>query len=147
MNMGATTYKEFNRGENVRSKLRNMLRERAIHVLSLGQDIKNKFWIRFPYYHHVFDDEVADFDRQLKFMRNYGDFISLENVINILEAKEKINGNYFCITFDDGFKNCLTNACDVLSKHGCIAFFIPTDYIGLNMEENKKINGVLQRSY
>lgn len=80
------------------------------------------------------------FARQLKYMRNYGDFIPVDEVVNILEKRGKIGGRYFCVTFDDGFKNCVSDALPILIENKCLAaFFIPTDYIGRRDEHGADI--------
>ena len=113
-------------------------RDIAILLFSTFSKIdSSKEWIRVIFYHHVFDDERKDFERHLRYLRKYGDFISLDTVVDILEKNEKICGRYFCVTFDDGFKNCITNALPILVENECLAsFFIATDYIGCNVEEH-----------
>jgi peptidoglycan/xylan/chitin deacetylase (PgdA/CDA1 family) len=80
------------------------------------------------------DDECASFDKQLKYMKNIGDFISLDDAVTLLESNQSLCGRYFCITFDEGFKNCFTNAipilqkiqgaCDFLSAHHVYRIFL-----------------------
>jgi peptidoglycan/xylan/chitin deacetylase (PgdA/CDA1 family) len=88
-------------------------------------------WILFPYYHHVLDDERCGFDRHLGYMRRFGQFLSLDDAVDAMQNPAGIGGRYFCVTFDDGFKNCATNAAPILVDHRCpAAFFVATDYIG-----------------
>ena len=63
-------------------------------------------------------------------MKNYGDFISYDDSILILREGLKPNEQYFCLSFDDGFKNILNNVTDILLKEKipCM-FFIPTSFI------------------
>ena len=42
-------------------------------------------------------------------MKNYGDFISYDDAINLLKMGLKTNDKYFCLSFDDGFKNIYEN--------------------------------------
>jgi peptidoglycan/xylan/chitin deacetylase (PgdA/CDA1 family) len=101
------------------------------HIETTGE------YIRFPFYHHIFDDERADFDRQLHYLKNYGEFISIDAAIDLLNRPGKIGGRYFCLTFDDGFKCCLTNGVPILVAHRCAAaFFLPADYINTTFEHD-----------
>jgi peptidoglycan/xylan/chitin deacetylase (PgdA/CDA1 family) len=94
-----------------------------------------KEWIVFQYYHWVLDDEREAFRRQLRFLPRYGDFISLDDAVAALQSPSGIGGRYFCITFDDGFQNCFTNAVPILKELNVpAAFFLPTKYIGLDLD-------------
>jgi len=99
-------------------------------MLSLGKSIgRSTGWIRFPYYHHVFPDERRGFARQLDYLRNCGECISLDQAVSMLEAGQPIDGRYFCLTFDDGIKCCHDGATPILAERGIPgAFFIVTDY-------------------
>ncbi|MBL6931674.1 MAG: polysaccharide deacetylase family protein [Rhodospirillales bacterium] len=122
-------YKDFVAGNS--TGLRGLLRDGAVTGLSMGRSIANSTgWIRFPYYHHVFDDERHGFARQIDYLKRFGDIIRLSDAVAMLESGDPIDGRYFCITFDDGFKNCLTNAVPILDeKNASASFFLPTSYI------------------
>lgn len=106
-------------------------------------------WILFQFYHWVLDDERKAFRHQLQFLRRYGDFISVDQAIAALQSPSGIGGRYFCVTFDDGFRNGLTNAAPVLKDLGVpAAFFLPTKYIGLDLDDDwEEIAPFYQRSY
>ena len=90
-------------------------------------------WIFFPYYHWVLDDERQQFDRQLKYFSRFGQFISIDDVVDAMKNPAGIGGRYFCLTFDDGFKNNITNALPILLDNRCPAtIYVSTDYIGLD---------------
>ena len=72
-------------------------------------------WLRFPFYHHVFADERRGFARHLDAMRQVGEFISLDQALSLIRQGRPYDGRYFCLTFDDGFRNILTNAVPILS--------------------------------
>ena len=120
-------------------RLRGLVRNAAVLALSMGRDIgATSGWVRFPYYHHVFDDERLGFARQLGYLRGFGDFVSVDDVVSLLDSGAAIDGRYFCITFDDGFKNNLTNAVPILLDHGAVAaFFVAAGYIGLDVEKDR----------
>jgi hypothetical protein len=133
-------YREFVDHYSVAARLRSTARDLAICSLSLGRSIgKNSGWIRFPYYHHVFDDERRGFARQLQYMSRHGEFISLDEAVSILTSGESIDGNYFCITFDDGFKNNVTNAVPILlDNDASAAFFLVTDLIDSDIYKDRE---------
>lgn len=136
-----TTYAAFSRSEGQLQKLRSLLRRSVLFARSRAKRIDGTSnWIRFPYYHHVFDDEVRGFGRQLKYMGNYGDFISMDQAHEMLTGKTKIDGRYFCVSFDDGFRSCYTNMMEITGGLRVpVMIYLPTDYIGLdaNKEEDR----------
>ncbi len=140
-NAPAQTYRQFTATYSVARKIREFARDQVILALSLTRQIpKNGSWIRFPYYHHVFDDERGSFKKQLQFLRNCGDFISLDDAVAIAENDAKVDGRYFCITFDDGLKNCVTNALPILLEHNApAAFFVVTRFIGTSPEKDREL--------
>ncbi len=124
------TLREFRDSDRLRERIRFLARDAVIRALSFVPRARVSNWIRFPYYHHVFDDERAGFAAQLAYFRNSGEFISLDDAVACLRDR-RIHGRYFCITFDDGFRNCLTNAVPILVDRGATAaFFLPTGFIG-----------------
>jgi peptidoglycan/xylan/chitin deacetylase (PgdA/CDA1 family) len=127
-----TEYRQLQSKLGLKKRIRELIRDTAIFALFLRDSDPSKGdWIRFPYYHHVFDDECASFDKQLIYMNNIGDFVSLDDAVTLLESNQPLRGRYFCITFDDGFKNCLTNAIPIIKKNKAHAtFFLPTIFIG-----------------
>ena len=81
------------------------------------------------------DDERRGFDAHLRYMSRHGDFISMDDAVQALVNPAGIGGRYFCVTFDDGVKNCVTNALPILVERRVpAAFFIATDYVGLRLE-------------
>lgn len=132
-------YAELVQGWSLRQRLRSAARKTAIFLLSLPARISGRReWIFFPYYHHVLDDERRGFDRQLTYMRQFGEFVSLDDAITALQNPGGLGGRYFCVSFDDGFRSCLTNALPILLDHRCpAAFFVPTNHISLDLDENR----------
>jgi peptidoglycan/xylan/chitin deacetylase (PgdA/CDA1 family) len=144
-----TTYKEFKSHFGRKSLIRNLLRDGVIASLSLLRSVqKNCDSIRFPYYHHVFDDERHGFEEHLKYFKNMGDFIAIDEAIALIESGNTIKGKYFCITFDDGYKSCVTNALPILNQYGAAAdFFIPTKYIGLSVKDDIELCSTFYKGY
>ena len=126
----------------MRHRIRSGARDLAIRSLSLGRDIsKSTNWIRFPYYHHVFDDERKGFEQQLRFMRRAGDFLTIDEAVGLLNAREGINGRYFCLSFDDGLKSCIDNAVPILTDLNIPSiFYIVTSFMGESLEPDHHIS-------
>jgi peptidoglycan/xylan/chitin deacetylase (PgdA/CDA1 family) len=137
----AENYSDLLRFSSRKKRLKKLVRDVVIYPLSFKPlTMSPSEWIRFPYYHYVFDDEKHGFERQLRFMRNMGEFISLDNAVELLREKRKLGGRYFCITFDDGFKNVATNAWPILSELACpAAVFVATDYIGSDIRRDQAL--------
>lgn len=137
------TFKEFTVSEPATSRIRNLFRNTVLFGLSLRKSMDaSTNWIRFPYYHHVFEDERADFERQLNYLRNFGEFISLDEVCSMLHTGQPINGRYFCVSFDDGYRCLYHNMMPITAAQDIpVMIYVPTDYIGLN--ENKEEDLVL----
>ncbi|MBF0182606.1 MAG: polysaccharide deacetylase family protein [Magnetococcales bacterium] len=119
-----TRYADFVNHYPWRGRLRNRLRDSAVFLLSLrAASPVGRRAVRILCYHHLFDDERAGFDRQLRYMKNLGEFLSLEDGVALLRSGNPIDGHYFCFTFDDGYRNCLSNAVPILHEHGATAAF------------------------
>lgn len=68
------------------------------------------------------------FSKQMRFLANSREVVSLEDVV-----EQRFSGRRpaVAITFDDGYRNVLTNAIPILSQYGFSAtMFIPTKWIG-----------------
>ncbi|CAK0769767.1 hypothetical protein CCP3SC1AL1_480008 [Gammaproteobacteria bacterium] len=114
----ADTYREHQQPRPLLWKLNQAKERLLVFRKSLGRKIggTQSSWLRFPFYHHVFSDERKGFSRHLNTMKKYGEFISLDQAVKLLEKKLPIDGKYFCLTFDDGFRNVLTNALPILTE-------------------------------
>lgn len=126
------TYGEWTALMTVQDRLRSRGRDMALRGLAIGRRIeRTSNWIRFPYYHHVFEDERAGFADQLAYLRNFGQFISLDDAVGLLEKADPIDGRYFCLTFDDGLKSCLDGALPLLAESDISAtFYVVTSLVG-----------------
>jgi peptidoglycan/xylan/chitin deacetylase (PgdA/CDA1 family) len=138
LNQPVRNFAEFVAHEGVKGRLRALARDVAIRVLSLGRKVQGE-WIRFPFWHHVFDDERKGFARQLRWMKNHGDFIGYDQAVGLLASKEKIGGRFFCLSFDDGFKNVYTNGLPILSEAGASAMiFLAASFVGSDLETDRE---------
>ena len=120
-------------------RLRFLLRKKVLDYLSSININNEKSFMRCICCHYVFDDQVEDFEKLIFELKNFGDFVDTETCNDILNNKKTIDGKYFHLSFDDGFKNNITNAIPILDKYDVPAiFFIPTSLIGSNWEQARE---------
>ena len=96
------TYAEFTARQPARIRARSVARDLALRGLSLGRRIGGRGWIRFPYYHHVFDDERRGFARQLDYLRQFGDFVAIDDAAAMLASDDGTHINGEEIRVDGG---------------------------------------------
>ena len=134
------SYKELKKYDSFRKKIKDFFKHNFIKIVSKNNFNIDKGNIVFPFYHHVFDDEIENFNKQIKYMKNHGDFISYDQALILMESGINKNEIYFCMSFDDGFKNIIENISDILLTYSIPAtFFIPTSFIGNKREDAGKI--------
>jgi peptidoglycan/xylan/chitin deacetylase (PgdA/CDA1 family) len=130
------TYTDFIYGQSPKLKLRGYFRD--LYLLAKSQTMtfdRPGNWISFPYYHHVFDDEKSGFEKQLRYLKNFGDFISITEAVLLLSGINKMNGKYFCVSFDDGYQCLYNNMVPISAALDIpVIIYLPTDYIGLKPE-------------
>jgi peptidoglycan/xylan/chitin deacetylase (PgdA/CDA1 family) len=131
-----TKHADFVKKDRLSLKLRQQIKKPIIWGLALDRTIeREKDFVAFPYYHHVFDDEQKGFERQLKYLKNFGDFISMDEACHLISETKAISGRYFCLSFDDGFQNCYSNMLDITVRHKIpVIIYLPTEYIDLDVE-------------
>ena len=88
---------------------------------------------------HGFDRDIVDaspeqFDRQLAVLKQYCSIIDIADLERYRVEGKPLPPNPALLTFDDGYRDCLTVALPILKKHRAKAvFFIPTGF----MDERK----------
>lgn len=86
--------------------------------------------LRLLYCHYVFDDQVSRFDAVLQTLRSMGAFVDTVTAIEIVKGNLPIARDVFHLSFDDGFKNIVSNAAPILRRHEIPAiFFVSTGFI------------------
>lgn len=117
-------------------RVRSFFRAIALTGAAMAYKRSDALFVRCLYSHTVFEDQSHDFDRIIENLKNEGDFISTDNCLELLSGQTPLDGRYFHLSFDDGFRHCATVAAPVLTKHKVPAlFFIPTALIGANDED------------
>lgn len=128
-------YKDFVAKRSFYWKSRNVAKTIYLNVTTSFQRFRrNQRAIRFIHYHHVFDDEVKGFEKQLRYLKEKGKFLKMDEACDRLNnSNEKIEGTYFCLSFDDGLKSVFKNAYPVLRNLGIPAIvYLATDFIGVS---------------
>jgi peptidoglycan/xylan/chitin deacetylase (PgdA/CDA1 family) len=129
-----TTYEEVKK--NKPKHFRGLVRDLVLNGLSIKTKFPNakkifeKPRIQFLYIHHVFDDEIENFDRLLNILSRHHSFIGYSEAVNRI-LTGNIDKPYICISSDDGFKNNLATV-KIMEKYGAKGcFFVNPDSIGL----------------
>lgn len=93
-------------------------------------------FVRPLFCHYVFDDQIKDFRDIIRELLEIGTFVDTRACFAMARGDREIDGPYFHLSFDDGFKNHLTNALPVLDEFNIPAlFFVPSGLIGAPHEE------------
>ncbi len=128
----AHTYRAHHAPQPLRWKVHQAAQRVMIRWKARGRSIggTESSWLRFPFYHHVFADERRGFARHLEAMRQVGEFISLDQALELITGGQPYDGRYFCLTFDDGLRNVMTNAVPLLIERGITAtVFVVSDLV------------------
>lgn len=117
-------------GENIRS-----LFALSANIIPPSLCLNSSNRIIFPTYHTVSDKGVPHIEnlykvkttkeliKDLDFILKYFEPIDLQTLIRVTLNHEKINRNYFHLTFDDGLRECYDVIMPILKKKGIPASF------------------------
>lgn len=124
--------------QTFKMRLRNLARNILITTLSVFNKKNDDKFLRSLYCHHIFDDQKEIFEEIIIALKNTGTFINTDTCLEMATGKREIDGPYFHLTFDDGFRNIYTNGFPILKKYNIPAIlFIPTSFIDAGMDEAK----------
>ena len=124
----ATRAAELDRARPVRTRARSAVRGAALAVLG-RRTRRFAPGVRIVHYHSVFDDELESFARQLAFLVDTFEPVSLTEAVKRLRMGAG-EGRELAVTFDDGFRNQFRNAAPRLAEHGVSAcFFLITGLV------------------
>lgn len=137
-NYAKTFAQAVNRPKPLLAKIRSSVRNVALDLLALRSQDVPKTFLRSLYCHYVFDDQREAFEAQIRALKQMGTFVDTGTFLDIASGGRPLNGRYFHLSFDDGFRNNLTNACPVLKKHKvpCL-FFVPSKRIEIDYETTR----------
>ena len=119
-------------------RLRVFARRNALSLAAaLDRRLADRF-VRCLYCHYVFDDQAADFESLIVRLKALGTFVTTDALLDMLTGRRPVDGRYFHLSFDDGFRNNFTNAMPILQRHAVPAiFFVPSDLIGADWERSR----------
>jgi peptidoglycan/xylan/chitin deacetylase (PgdA/CDA1 family) len=123
-------FSEIPKNVNFAGYVRSLLKETYISIKSSNKDRVDGNFLKLIYCHHVFDDQVDEFKITIEMLQKHGEFISTKKCLDIAQGKSPLDGKYYHISFDDGFRNIYKNAFPVLIHFNIPAlFFVPTSFI------------------
>lgn len=137
--MYATTWRQaVRRPTSGMASLRAAMRSGALSIASRVNVGMADHFIRCLYCHYVFDDQVAAFEQLIVRLKSLGTFIDTDTLIDMLTGKQPAGNRYLHLSFDDGFRNNVTNALPVLRRHSVPAiFFVPSGLIGADFDRTR----------
>ena len=135
-----TRARELDSARPLRFRARAAARRAALAALALRPRAPRR-GLRIVHYHFVFDDEVESFRRQLAYFAAEFEPVSLTQAVDRLRSGRS-TGRELAITFDDGFRNQLTNAAPELRDTGMSAcFYLITDLVSATDDAATRICG------
>jgi peptidoglycan/xylan/chitin deacetylase (PgdA/CDA1 family) len=107
------------------------LRHAAIFGLSLTRSpLRSTGWVRFLMYHDVAQGEQTGLERQLRYVKSLGDFVSADAALDIIEGGGPCKDRYFCVTLDDGYEGAARWGFPIFAALGVPAvYFVVPAYI------------------
>ena len=120
-------------------RTRSYFRHVALSALSAANLSMDRYFLRCLYCHNVFDDQVDEFDHLVSALKRVGTFVDTRTFLEMVKGELPIDGRYYHMSFDDGFRNNYTNAFPILRKHNipCI-FFVPSALMSANWKETEQ---------
>lgn len=106
-----------NRPHGMAAALRRRARDAMLTGASLCQRSSRQDFVRCLGCHYVFDDQRQDFDRLIGRLRNFGDFITTGDLLDIMQGQAPLDGRYFHLSFDDGLASVWRNGLPILAEH------------------------------
>ncbi len=118
------------------SKSRAALRSAILHAFATVNRSTADTFLRCLYCHYVFDDQIEQFEKIISRLKTQGEFVTTDDCVEMIKGTKQIDGKYFHLSFDDGFRNNFLNALPILEKHKVPAiFFVPSSLVSAGLEE------------
>ena len=122
--------------QGVVPKIRKFARSVVLAGKASLSHAKPSSFLRGLYCHYVFDDQREDFARLMEELQSLGTFVDTVTCLAMLVGKREIDGPYFHLSFDDGFRNVFTNAIPCLRELKIPAIlFVPSGLISADWEK------------
>lgn len=135
------------KSDNIKSRVRHVLRNIMLTTLCMIPQKDNGNFLRLIYCHYVFDDQKEKFREIMKSLQSKGTFINTDLCVSMIKGNTPIDGKYYHLSFDDGFRNIYQNAFPML-KELQIPFiiFVPTSIIEADWQTVKNYSLVTTRN-
>ena len=119
-----------------RARVRQGSRHAVLWFQQVSKQRRKGPFLRCLYCHYVFDDQKERFSRLMDELCGLGQFVDTQRCLEMIQGKQPIDGCYFHLSFDDGFRNVITNALPALEERGVPAVvFVPTARINSDYRE------------
>ena len=119
------------RPSELRPRLRATLRNLYLSIADRVTPRPRSNFLRCLYCHFVFDDQLKSFSDMLNRVQRLGKFVDTDRAVAMASGREPIDGQYFHLSFDDGFRNVFRNAISIMAEQSIPAiFFVPSAVIG-----------------
>jgi peptidoglycan/xylan/chitin deacetylase (PgdA/CDA1 family) len=119
--------------------VKHLVRHAAISAAAQIDRRSEPAFLRCLYFHYVFDDQREKFREIISGLQKIGRFVTTDEVIDMIEGRRVIDGRFFHVSFDDGFKNIYENAAPILHDLGVPAItFVPSRRIEIDYETTRR---------
>ena len=82
-------------------------------------------WVRFVMYHDMTPEEQPELARQLRYISNFAEFVSIDDALTISATEQAPDGRFVCVTVDDGYESGHSLMTPVFEEFGVPgAFFV-----------------------
>lgn len=116
----------------LRAAVRSAARSATLSAAAAVFAGKSRF-VRCLYSHAVFPEQRMKFRAIIRWLKNQGDFVGTDDLIDLLRRGHSPEGRYYHLSFDDGFANVHEVACDVLIEERVPAtLFVSPSFIDAN---------------
>lgn len=120
-------------------KARRVVRDITLSAASVLQHRHDTQFLRNLYCHYVFDDQLEAFERIIVALKRDATFVDTKTAMEMVTGTKAIDGRYFHLSFDDGFRNVYTNAVPILQKHGITAtFYVPSSLVEGDLDTTRR---------
>lgn len=145
--MNKESYARFSlEGLPSRSSIRRTLRSVYLSTGGFFSQRDSRPALRCLCCHHVFDDQVVAFEQKILFLLNQGVFVDTETCLSFVSGKKPIDGVYYHLSFDDGYRNIIQNALPILKKYQIPSlFFVTTGLIGASFDKSREFSSNVTR--
>ena len=121
-----------------RSTLRRAARSTLLSLRACLDRPDDRPFVRCLACHYVFDDQRRDFERLIKMLKQRGDFVDTPTLMEFVNGRP-LDGRYFHLSFDDGFKNVIDNALPILADASVpMILFVPPRWVGCDYESARR---------